>query len=83
MELTVKVRLSEPMEVKRAANIATKMGTYSSQVLMKSGNITVNAKSLMGILTMNLQNGQAITIVAEGDDEAQAINELTNLLNEK
>ena len=56
------------------------MSGYQSRVLLRKGNITVNAKSLMGVLSAELCDGQAVTILAEGPDEAQAVCELSRML---
>ena len=49
-------------------------------MLLKRQNLTVNAKSLMGVLSADLRDGQAVTILAEGPDEAQAVCTLSKLL---
>ena len=49
-------------------------------MLLCRQNITVHAKSLMGLVTLGLHDGMAITICAEGHDEAQAVRELAALL---
>ena len=43
----------------------------------------VNAKSIMGMMSLVLTTGDVVTIDAEGDDEAQAITELEKFLTEK
>ena len=42
--------------------------------------MTVNAKSLMGVLSAELRDGQAVTILAEGPDEAPAVCTLSKML---
>ena len=80
MELTIKVSIQKDMMTRQAADIAHKMSEFQSRVLIKKQNLTVNAKSLMGVLSAELRDGQAVTLLAEGPDEAQAVCTLSRLL---
>ena len=80
MELTVRVHLDGAMTARRAADIAERMKRFESRVLLCRQNITVNAKSLMGVVTLGLHDDMAVTIRAEGPDEAQAVREMAALL---
>ena len=73
MELTTKIAIPKEMMTRQAADIAQRMSGFESRVLLKRQNMTVNAKSLMGVLSAELRDGQAVTILAEGPDEAQAV----------
>lgn len=83
MELTVKVKLGDVPTMKRVAQAAAKMSTFSAQVLLRKGDVTVNAKSLMGLLSLGLQDGEGVTIIAKGEDEAQAVCAMADLLQSK
>ena len=80
MELTIKIAIPKEMMTRQAADIAQRMSGFESRVLLKRQNMTVNAKSLMGVLSAGLSDGQAVTIVAEGEDAAQAVCELSRML---
>ena len=73
MELTVKVKMGDAPTMKRVAQVAAKMSTFSAQVLLRKGDVTVNAKSLMGLLSLGIQDGEGVTIIATGEDDAQAV----------
>lgn len=73
MELTIKVAIQKEMMTRQAADIAHRMSEFESRVLLKRQNLTVNAKSLMGVLSADLRDGRPVTILAEGPDEAQAV----------
>lgn len=83
MELTIKVAIQKELMTRQAADIAHRMSEFESRVLLKRQNLTVNAKSLMGVLSADLRDGQAVTILAEGPDEAQAVCTLSKLLGRK
>ena len=54
MELTIKISIPENMMTKQAAQIANRMNDYSCRILLRRQNVTVNAKSLMGVLSAGL-----------------------------
>lgn len=80
MELTVKVKLGDTPTMRKVAQAAERMSAFESQVLLRRGDITVNAKSLMGLLSLGLRDGMGVTIIAHGGDEAQAVCEMSRLL---
>ncbi|MBR5301222.1 MAG: HPr family phosphocarrier protein [Clostridia bacterium] len=80
MELTVKVKLGNMPTMKKVAQAAAKMSTFESLVLLRREDITVNAKSLMGLLSLGIHDGDGVTIIAHGEDEAQAVCAMADLL---
>ena len=82
MELTVKVKLGDMPTMRRVAQAAERMNVFQAQVLLRRDDITVNAKSLMGLLSLGLRDGMGVTIIAHGEDEAQAVCEMARLLEE-
>ena len=80
MELTIRVNVEEPVMSRQAADIASRMSEFSARVLLRRHDTTVNAKSLMGLMSLGLSGGQAVTIVATGNDEGEAACELARLL---
>ena len=81
MELTVKVKIGSTPTMKEVAHAADVMSTFSAQVLLRRGNVTVNAKSLMGLLSLGLRHGMGVTIIANGEDEAQAVCAMAKILH--
>lgn len=54
---------------------------YESKILVQiDGNKTVNAKSIMGVMTLNFAEGSTMEITADGADEQDALNEITAML---
>ena len=80
MELTVKVKMGDTPTMRDVAHAAAAMSAFESRVLLRQGDITVNAKSLMGLLSLGIQNDMGVTIIAHGADEAQAVCEMSRLL---
>lgn len=54
---------------------------YDSRVYVEVADKKVNAKSIMGMMTLGLAAGEEITVSAAGDDEQQAIEHIERYLN--
>jgi phosphocarrier protein len=46
---------------------------YDSEIILESNDHRINAKSIMGIMAFNPSKGMTINIVAEGNDEQEAL----------
>ena len=55
-------------------------GHYESSVYLIQGSKSVNAKSIMGMMTMFFEGGEEITIEADGKDEEMAVESVAALL---
>ena len=54
---------------------------FSSGIWLEKDERKINAKSLLGVLSLGIVKGTKINIIAEGSDEAEAIEVLTELIN--
>lgn len=77
-DTTVKTALV--LEVRALAELVALASTFSSTVMIKMDNKTVNVKSIMGMMGLGLDTGKNITIEAEGEDEAQAVEAIEKFL---
>ena len=70
-ECTIKVNnYLEPSAVALLVQAASK---FSSRVSLSVDEKTANAKSIMGIISLNMQEGQNLQIAADGPDASEAI----------
>ncbi len=46
---------------------------YDSNIILESNDRKINAKSIMGIMAFNPSKGMTVSIVAEGEDEKEAL----------
>ena len=53
---------------------------FESRVYIESGTKKVNAKSIMGMMSLELEHGDVIVVSADGQDEEQAIREIERFL---
>lgn len=53
---------------------------FRSTITIKIGDKSVNAKSVLGVLSACVRHGDQIELICEGPDEAEALEELTNMI---
>ena len=58
-----------------------KANSFKSSIWVEKEERRVNAKSLLGILSLGIVKGMTITIMAEGADENEAVDGLVELIN--
>ncbi len=57
-----------------------KANSYRSSIWIEKDDRKVNAKSLLGVLSMGIAKGMTVTLIAEGADEADAVQGLVTLV---
>ena len=60
-----------------------KANSYKASIWIEKDDRRVNAKSLLGVLSMGIVSGMTVTFIADGEDEAEAINGLEELVKSK
>ena len=69
------------MEARPIAMLVQIASQFESSIYMEREARKVNAKSIMGMMTMGLNAGEQVTVIANGSDEENAINELEAFLS--
>lgn len=54
---------------------------FKSNIELRRDSMTVNAKSIMGMMTLDLPVGEQVIITADGPDEEKAIDEIEKYLS--
>ena len=57
-----------------------KANSYKSSIWVEKDDRKVNAKSLLGVLSLGIAKGMTVTLIADGQDEESAINGLIELV---
>lgn len=70
-DTTVKTALV--LEARALAELVALASKFSSTIMIKMDNKTVNAKSIMGMMGLGMDTGKKITIEAQGEDEEEAV----------
>lgn len=78
-ELTI--TSEDGLRASKAAMFVQVAGRFSSRIFVEKGNKKINAKSIMGVLSLGVRQGEKIYIFANGDDEEEAISALEKLVN--
>lgn len=63
-----------------ASRFVKQASKYSCNVLISKGDIEVNGKSIMGILTLACEKGSKVTLTCSGSDEKKAMDTLKKIL---
>lgn len=53
---------------------------YDSEITFEFGTKKINGKSIMGIISMGLQRGDKLTVLAVGDDEKAAVEDIAEFM---
>jgi len=54
---------------------------FHSRIWVEKGSKKVNAKSIMGVMSLSVAKGNEIVLIADGDDEVEALKALKVLVN--
>lgn len=77
----VEIRLPKGLEARPIAELVQHASRYESSLRIQSGDATVNAKSIMGMMALTLSTGDEVTVTADGSDEEAAIVDLEGYLS--
>lgn len=80
MEKTITIKNASGLHARPAGMFVKKASEFKSTVEIKAKDKVVNAKSIMGIMSLGLAQGDTITIAANGDDAENAVNALVELV---
>lgn len=58
-----------------------KANAYKCSVWVEKGDRKVNAKSLLGVLSLGIAQGMSIKLIADGSDEVEALDGLETLIH--
>ena len=67
---------------KQATYFVQKANDFSCNIWLESENRKMNAKSLLGIMSLSVVTGSVVTISADGTDEVEAVNALEAMLQQ-
>lgn len=83
VEKILTVRNRAGIHARPAALIAQTANKFAAEVMLEKDNATVNAKSIMGVITMAAGYNTTLTLKADGADENEAANAIFNLFESK
>ncbi len=69
------------LHAKPASFFTQKANCYKSSIWVEKGDRKVNAKSLLGVLSLGIAKGMTITLIADGPDEDIALDGLATAID--
>jgi len=75
------IKNADGLRASKAAMFVQVAGRFSSLIFVEKGNKKINAKSIMGVLSLGVKQGEKIYIFANGKDEDEAIGALEKLVD--
>lgn len=85
IQKSMQIQLANGLEARPVAVLVQKASMFDSEIYIEAEGKKVNAKSIMGMMSLGLNMGEAITVTANGKDEEAALANLENYIsgNEK
>ena len=77
----IRINLENGLEARPVALLVQEASKYDSTVYIQSGDKKVNAKSIMGMMSLGLDNGENLVVIAEGSDEQLAVDNIEKFLS--
>ena len=78
---SVTIKNSVGLHARPATFFIQKANSYRSTIWVEKEDSRVNAKSLLGVLSLGIVKGTTITLIADGNDEAAAVEGLAALID--
>ena len=81
MKKNVTIQMKESLEATPIAHLVQLANQYQSRIYLEMDSKKVNAKSIMGMMSLGLAAGEVVSVTAEGTDEEIAIESIEKYLN--
>lgn len=80
---SVEVKLVDGLVAKASAMFVQEANRYSADLYLEKDGKKVNAKSIMGLMSLSIAPGDKITIIADGADEKIALSHLVSFVSKE
>ncbi|WP_337018189.1 HPr family phosphocarrier protein [Oceanobacillus massiliensis] len=80
VEKSITVELETGLQARPAAQFVQEANRYSAHLFLEKDGKKVNAKSIMGLMSLAITKGELIKLTAEGADEQLALDHLVSLV---
>ena len=77
---SIEIKLARGLEARPVAELVQLASKYESTLHIEAQSKKVNAKSIMGMMTLNIASGEEVTVIAEGSDEESAVADMEKFL---
>ena len=80
---SVTIQNNHGLHARPATFFIKKANSYKSSIWVEKEDCRVNAKSLLGVLSLGIVKGTNITLIADGQDENEAVTGLVELIEKE
>lgn len=80
LEKSMKIQLKNGLEARPVAVLVQVASQHESSIYIESTGKRVNAKSIMGMMSLGLNSGEEVRVIADGKDEAEAVTNIEKFL---
>ena len=77
----IQIQLQNGLEARPVAVLVQVASQYNSSIYVACDDRKVNAKSIMGMMTLGLTAGEEVVVSANGDDEQTAMDDIVKYLS--
>ena len=77
---SVTIQNTVGLHARPATFFIQKANSYKASLWIEKDDRRVNAKSLLGVLSMGIAKGMTVTLIADGQDDSEAISVLVALV---
>lgn len=83
VERSVKVELDTGLQARPAALFVQEANRYTAHLFLEKDGKKVNAKSIMGLMSLAITTGEMIKLIGDGADAEAALDHLTSFVSNK
>jgi len=80
VEKEITLKNESGLHARPAAIIVQNANNFKSDIFLEKNEDRVNAKSIMGVMMLAAATGSKIKVIAEGDDEIEALDQISKIL---
>ena len=81
IQRSMQIQLANGLEARPVAVLVQKASMFDSKIYIEAEGKKVNVKSIMGMMSLGLNTGEQVTVIADGEDEAAAVENLENYIS--
>ena len=80
---TIRIELASGLEARPVAMLVQIASQFESSIYVENEGARFNAKSIMGMMSLGIAEGEQVTIIADGADEENAVADIEQYLTKK
>ncbi|MEI3611813.1 HPr family phosphocarrier protein [Pseudogracilibacillus sp. SO30301A] len=81
VEKSVEVLLESGLQARPAAQFVQEANRFTADLFLEKEGKRINAKSIMGLMSLAITKGETVRLIADGPDEEVALNELVSFIS--